>query len=169
MTVYAKSNPVGIDKRILRIQNKLDELDWGNIDVYGKLYINQKNGERIAEAYVGNGEYSEIFVDDRKTAVFGFFVSENRSGLNMIRVPVELVCSVRLDKLSVTTERQDEEALLEVHKIIKKETLRPQEREIKTGLSNVFNRISTERIKYRDMHPWFNFSIGFDLVYKNEI
>lgn len=87
----------------------------------------------------------------------------------MIRVPVELVCSVRLDKLSVTTERQDEEALLEVHKIIKKETLRPQEREIKTGLSNVFNRISTERIKYRDMHPWFNFSIGFDLVYKNEI
>lgn len=73
MTVYAKSNPVGIDKRILRIQNKLDELDWGNIDVYGKLYINQKNGERIAEAYVGNGEYSEIFVDDRKTAVFGFF------------------------------------------------------------------------------------------------
>lgn len=175
MTVYAKNNPYGIDRQLLRIQTKLDteltKKEWTNVDVYGKLYINQKDGANIAEAYVGSGEYKEVLIDDRKTAVIGFFIGENRSGLNMIRVPVDLVCSCRLDKIYDTTERHDEEALLTVLKIVKRYTplLEPQENEIKTGLSNVFSRISAERIKFRDMQPWFNFSISFDIVYKNEI
>jgi len=171
MTVYAKTNPIGIDKKLLKIQNKLSELTWDNFDVYGKLYINQKNGEKIAEAFVGDGEYREVLIDDTKTAVFGFFIGDNRGGLNMIRVPVELVCSCRLDKIDDENERNDEEVLLTVLKKIKRETglLEPQEREIKTGLSNVFNRVSIEKFQYRDMHPWFNFSIAFDLIYKNEI
>lgn len=170
MTVYAKTNPYGIDKKLLRIQNKIAELTWNNFDVYGKLYINQKNGEKIAEAFIGDGEYKEVFVDDTKTAVFGFFIGDNRSGLNMIRVPVELVCSCRLDKIDDETERNDEEVLLTVLKKIKRETglLAPQEQEIKTGLSNVFSRVSTDKFQYRDMQPWFNFSISFDLIYKNE-
>jgi hypothetical protein len=69
----------------------------------------------------------------------------------------------------VATERNDEEILLTVLKIIKYNTLINNERDIKTGLENVFSQVSTEQIKFRDMHPYFNFSIGFDIVYKNEI
>jgi hypothetical protein len=167
MTIYAKQNPVGIDKQILKLQRKVDELTWGNIDVYGRVYINERNGVKVAEAYVG-GDYKEIFVDDRKTAVFGFLVGETRSGLNMIKANVELICSCNLSKIGVATERNDEEVLLSVLKIIKYNTLFDNEREIKTGLENVFSQVSTEQFKFRDMQPYFNFSIGFDIVYKNE-
>lgn len=168
MTVHAKANPVGLDRQLYKIQQKLDAINWNNIEVYGKMYVNKSGNDTIAEAYVASGEYKEVFIDDRETAVFGFFVGDNRSGLNMIRVPVELVCSCRLDKIYDSTERKDEEALLTVHKIIKKHTFLANEGEIRTGLENVFSRVSTERLKFRDMQPWFNFSIGFDVIYKNE-
>lgn len=169
MTVYAKENPVGLDKKLYKLQLKINEIGWDNIDVYGKFYINERNEQNIAEAYVGNGEYREVLVDDRKTAVFGFFVGETRTGLNMIKTPVELVCSVNLSKIGIPTDRNDEEVMLQVLKIVKYHTLIDNEREIKTGLSNVFSRISTEQFRFRDMQPYFNFSIGFDIVYKNEI
>ena len=169
MTVHSKLNPIGIDKNILKFQNKINAIGWTNIDVYGRLYIEEVNGQKIAKSHVGNGEYKEVFNDDQKTAVFGFFIGENRTGLNMIKVPVELVCSCNLDSIYTTSERNDEEALLEVLKIVKKLTLLDHEREIKTGFENVFSRISTERLKWRDGHPWFTFSILFDIVYKNEI
>lgn len=169
MTVYAKENPVGLDKRLYKLQLKINEIGWDNIDVYGKFYINERNEIKIAEAYVGNGEYREVLVDDRKTAVFGFLVGDTRSGLNMIKTPVELVCSVDLSKIGESTDRNDEEAMLQVLKIMKYNMLLDNEKEIKTGLDNVFSSISTEQFKFRDMHPYFNFSIGFDIVYKNDI
>lgn len=165
MTVYAKENPVGIDKQLYKIQVELDKL-W-DADVYGKLYINTKDGEKIAEAYDGAG-YKEVLIDDRKDAVFGFFVSDNRTGLSMIKVTVDLVCSCNLKAIYATDVRKDEEALLAVHKIMERLILLKNEKGIKTGLSNVFSNVSTSRFKYRDMQPWFNFSITFDLAYNNE-
>jgi hypothetical protein len=166
MTVYTKDNPVGLDAKLLKIQNYINELQWDNFDVYGQLYINERNGEKIAEAYVGNGEYREVLVDDRKTAVFGFFVDDTRAGHNMIKVPVELVCSCNLKAIYGEQEMNDEEVLGEVLKIIRKVTLLPNESQIKTGLSNVFSRISTKQFVSRNMLPWFNFSITFNVVYK---
>jgi hypothetical protein len=166
MTVYSKDNPVGLDAKLLKIQNYIDELDWNDFDVYGQLFINERNGEKIAEAHVGGGEYREVLIDDRRTAVFGFFVGDTRSGINMIKVPVELVCSCNLKAIYSDSEMNDEEVLSEVVKIIRKTTLRPNELQIKTGLDNVFSRISTNRIKHRNMLPWFIFSITFNIVYK---
>lgn len=168
MTVHSKLNPIGIDKVLYKLQLKINELEWDNIDVYGRFYINERNEKKIAEAYIGDGEYKEVLLDDLKIAVFGFFVGDTRSGLNMIKTPVDLVCSVDLSRIGVSTDRNDEEALREVVRIIKRNTLLSHERDIKTGLDNVFSRISTEQFKFRDMHPYFNFSIGFDIVYKNE-
>jgi hypothetical protein len=168
MTVYSKSNPIGLDKSLLKIQEKINEIGWSNISVYGRLYVNQREGKKIAEAYSGANEYKEILLDDSKNAVFGFFIDDTRVGLNMIRVPVELVCSCNLSKLYDSTERKDEEALMAVHKIIKRITKIVHEKNIRTGLDNVFRRISIDSFRNRDMHPWFNFSIEFDVVYKNE-
>lgn len=166
MTVIAKNSPIGLDLQLLRIQNRLDAIGWENTDVYGRLYVNERGDVKTADAHIGSGEYKEVFVDDTRNAVFGFIVDENRDSLRMIKCKVSLICSCRLDKLYETNERNDEEALLTVLNVIKPFVLIPNEGGIKTGLKNVFADISFEKFKYRDMHPYFNFAITFDLVYK---
>jgi len=169
MTVHSKTNPVGLDKSLLKIQNKIDDIGWENIEVYGHLYVIEKDNRKFAGAYVGNGDYEDVLLNDKKNAVFGFFVSENRTGLSMIRTPVEIVCSCNLAELFGNTERSDEEAMLNVLRIIKNMTLFNNESGIKTGFTNVFSGLTTDGLSYRDVQPWFNFSISFDIVYKNEI
>lgn len=169
MTVHSKTNPVGLDKSLLKIQNKINDIGWDDIDVYGHLYVINKGDRKFAGAYIGNGEYLDVLLNDKKNAVFGFFVDDNRSGLSMIKTPVNLICSCNLHKLFGSSERSDEEALLAVHKIVKRITLIDNETGIKTGFDNVFSNL-TQNTKYnRDIQPWFNFSISFDIIYKNEI
>jgi len=166
MTVHAKANPVGLDLALLRFQNSLNELTWTNFEVYGKLYIEDDGKTKIAKAYSGSGEYTEdVFVDDRKTAVMGFFVDDTREGLSIVKVPVTLVCSCRLDSIYTTTERSDEETICAVLNALGR--IDKTAGQIKTGLRNVFSEVSWERFKFRDLHPWFNFSITFDVIYKN--
>ena len=169
MTVYSKTNPIGLDRKLLRLQEKIDLIGWTDIDVYGRLYIDEVNSVKVPKTHVGSGEYKEVLIDDRKTAVFGFFVGDTRSGLSMISVPVQLVCTCNLDKIFNSTERKDEEAIMQVLKIIKRNTMIVHEQGIQTGFSNVFSQLSLDRYKFRDSHPWLNFSIGFDIVYRNEI
>jgi hypothetical protein len=165
MTVHSKPNAIGIDKQILRWQNRIDGCFPVDIDVYGKLYVNDKN----LHAYIADGEYAEIFLDDTKNAVIGFLVSETRNGFNMIKCNVKVICSCNLSAIYGSGTREDEKALLTVLGVIKKNTLIKNEIDIKTKFEDVFSDVSIERLKFRNMHPWFNFSISFDLVYKNEI
>ncbi|MFA5652411.1 MAG: hypothetical protein WC933_03530 [Candidatus Paceibacterota bacterium] len=170
MAVYSQTNPKGIDLRIDRIQRDIERrLDWTNFDIYGRLYANERDGKKVIEAHISNNDYKEIFIDDKKTAVIGFLVGENRSGFNIIKVPVQLICSCMLNKIYDSTERKDEYVLLEMLKLIEKHTHYPNEKQVKTKFSEVFANTDISRIKFRDMHPWFNFSIEFDLIYKNNI
>lgn len=167
MTVYSKSNPIGLDRQLFRIQNRIASLNWGDIDIYGKLYINERDkGVKVAEAYLNNGEYKDVFIDDTKNAVFGFIVSDNRDKLAMIKCNVNLICSCRVDKIYNTTERMDEEAISDVLRAISEHILLVNQNSITTGLNSVFSGLSVEKFKFRDMYPWFNFSISFSLSYK---
>jgi hypothetical protein len=168
MTIYAKTEPVGIDKAILKWQNRLENCfgDTIDIDVYGRLYITErKDNKKVAEAYVSEKEYRDVFLDDRKSAIFGFLVNENRTGFSLTKCNVELICSCNLEKIYGSDLRNDEETILTVLQIIQHYSLRPNQKQIKTGLANVFNGVSIDKFKFRDMQPWFNFSISFDLVY----
>jgi len=170
MTIYSKTNPIGLDLQLLRIQTRIESLGWENIDVYGKLYINEREkGIKVAEAHLNSGEYKDIFIDDNKSAVFGFIVDESRNNLSMIKCNVKLICSCRLDIIYNSNERMDEEALLTVLEKIRPHVLLPNQGGIKTGLANVFSDVSYEKFKFRDMNPYFNFSISFDLVYKSDV
>lgn len=166
MTIHAKENPVGLDRELLRLQNRINAIGWDNIDVYGKLYVNERNGKNVAEAYVGSGEYKDVFLNDKVNATFGFIVGDARQKLTMIKCNVKLICSCNLDGLYDSTERKDEEALIEVVNLLKPVILLPNEGTITTGLKSVFTGLSTDSFKYRDLHPWFNFSISFDMTYK---
>lgn len=169
MTIYAKASPVGIDKAIYKVQQKLNAIGWSNISVYGKLYLTIRNDKVIAEAYKSSGEYAEVFLDDKQSAVFGFIVSDNREGLSFVKAELKLICSINLDKVFDSTERKDEEAILTVLRSITPTLLSDSEGAIITDFENVFNGIDTERIKYRNMHPWLNFAVTFNVNYFNDM
>ena len=167
MTIHSKTNPIGLDLQLQRIQKRIDSIGWGDIDVYGKLQINEKNkGVKVIEAHIGSGEYKDVFVDDTKNAVFGFLVSDNRDKLAMIKCNVRLICSCRVDKIYNTTETMDEETILDVLKVISEQILQINQNNITTGFDSVFEGVSIEKFKFRNRYPWFNFSISFMLSYK---
>lgn len=167
--IYAKEQPIGIDKQIYRFQQKISSIGWDNMAVYGKLYVTKRKNEKIAEAYIGNGEYKEVFIDDRHSAVFGFIPSDTRNGISFVNSDVKLICSVNLNKISNTSERKDEEAMLTVISVISPLLRSDNEKLILTGIEDVFSEISINRIKHLDMHPWFNFAFTFNIQYINDI
>lgn len=172
MSIHSKVNPVGIDKRLLQFQTALNGLSWTNTEVYGRLYITEKTINKdvikIAESYSLSGEYVEVFIDDTKNAVFGFIVGDSLNADSIrITVPVKLICSCNIDAIYGSTERKDEEAMLTVLKVISSLIPNSDERDIKKKMSDVFSEISVEKLRFRDMQPWFNFSIGFNLSYTN--
>ena len=167
--IYAKENPIGIDLYILRLQRKIEEMGWIDTDVYGRLFINERDGRKVIEAYLGNGEYREVFIDDTKNAVFGFIVEDTRKTYSMIQCNVKLICSCRLDKIFETGEITDEEALLTVLRTFRHNQIIRVAGDIQTGLAKVFSDVNIEKLKYRNMYPYFNFSFTFSLNYKSDV
>lgn len=167
--IYAKETRIGIDQAIYNFQVKLEDLGLNDTDVYGRLYVNRKKNASIAEAYVSNGEYKEIFLDDRKTGVFGFIVDGTRDGFDVIKTDVRLIGSFNLDTLYGNTTRNDEELLLLVLNAITGGIKADNRREIQTEMEDVFRGLEVTRISFRNMQPWFNFSIAFKLSYVNNI
>ena len=166
MTVYAKTSPIGLDRKIYWIQNLIEDIGWSDIGVYGKVYINQKDGLNVAQAYSGDGEYKEIFIDDRLNAVFGFIPSGTRTGFTVFRNKVRLICSVNLTKIYGASERNDEEAIKAVLDAIYEQVSNKAELVVYTDKDDVFRDLSLDRFKHRNMQPWFNFAIEFNINYK---
>lgn len=166
--IYAKANPVGVDREIYKFQKELDEIGWSS-DVYGKLYITKKDDINVAEAYITNGEYKEVFIDDTNDAVFGFIVSDERNGLSFVNTSLKLICSVKLDRIYSTTERMDEEAILTILRAITPLINSDNEGEIITDMESVYEGMDIERFKYRDMEPWLNFALTFNVSYMNDL
>lgn len=166
--IFAKETPTGIDAEIFKFQQKLESIGWSNTSIYGRLYINKKNDVNIAEAYTSNGQYSEVFIDDKKHASFGFVVSNNREGLSLVKAEVKLICSVNLDKIYITKERMDEETMRSIISAVSPLLLSDNEGVIITNMEEVFSGVDTDRFKYRNMHSWFNFAITFNVSYLND-
>jgi hypothetical protein len=168
MSIHSKVSPTGIDKKLLLFQTALNGLSWTNTEVYGRLYVVDRDENKTAETYVSGGDYKEVFVDDTKAAVFGFFVGDTITTSSVaITVPVKLVCSCNLTTLYGSTERKDEEAMLLVLKTVSSLLPSSEEKVISKKMADVFSEVTVERFKFRDMQPWFNFSISFNLSYSN--
>jgi len=83
--LYLKTDPVGIDKKIQRIQeylyNKLTSSWSGNIEGYGRAYIDDENGSIRPLVFKGNIDYDEVLTDDRIGGSHFFFVENVESEL----------------------------------------------------------------------------------------
>lgn len=167
--IYLKDNPIGVDATIDRCQRRIArDLTWNGYDLFSRLYLNQREGRTIAEAYVKDGEYEEAFVDD-KVAKIGFVVDDRREGSQIQTVKVSVVCSADVNKIFGMTTREDEAAMMQLLKIVMS-TGGWEVTGVTTGnVDSVFSFMDRDAIRYRDMQPYVNFSIQCNVKFINNI
>ena len=165
--IFAKTAPYGLDAQLKRLQTYLNaHLPWvGDLEVYGKIEPTLKDKAVIPEVYVSGVEYREMFVNDKVTATVGFIVKERDFENNKPFAKVDAVFTVNLKKAYATNLREDELCLIDAKEALKKSMLVGSIGKIKTGIVDVFNGFDKERIKHRDMQPWFVFSFEIEIMY----
>ena len=157
---------IGIDSEILRIQKILDNLDYDNIFIYGRLNktISAK-GDDILETYTQNGEYKDVFINDIIGGSVGFYVI-NREFEQNWKATTDIIFTIDLEKASDKVGRYDEVLLREAINLLQENGIKVNS--IKNGVDDVFSDFTTEVYKHRDMHPFFVFSINIDIYYDNQ-
>lgn len=74
---YTKTNPKGIDKVILKIQNRLyDKLGFEGLDGYGRIYPIIRDGKKIPAHYLTGTDYKDVFFNDSESTTGNFFFYE---------------------------------------------------------------------------------------------
>lgn len=168
--IYTLTNPKGIDVAIQNLQTFLhDKLGWENIDVYGRVYRNVTEQKGlIPEAYIADGEYRDVFLNDKKTATI-FFIDDNKhetkEGIRF-EGKIKIVIAVNLKKaFPNATHRADSDAEI---KAIELTRLRSGfvMNELEKGIENVFSGFNTEGIKLSDIQPYHVFSINGVITYQ---
>lgn len=170
MAKYTKNNAVGVDEKINYYIDILDDYlntkkSWG-VDIYHKVY-RELNSQDVYVPYVftSGKDYKEIFLNDRTNGEVAFRLSEGRTYNSFVSVDCDVIFSINLDKLdNGSLQREDERALMVALAAVNEcEDVTA----IKTGLTNVFSEFDTDRIKFRDMHPFLNMSFTININYKN--
>jgi hypothetical protein len=176
--IIAKTNPKGIDYKIFELQNVLESVlcntidtrfNWaGIVAIYGKIQKTTRDGQTIPEVYIGKGEYTEPFIDDKKTASLGFFVNSETAINHVPIADVDLIITMDLNKAFGNTNRSTAKAMTQVYNAIQGyvQELGP----IKEGINEVFRNFSKiKNLQPSEMSQWFIFSLNFKLLfdYKN--
>lgn len=168
---YNNYPPIGIDKKILIIQNALNShLGFSNVDFYGRV---QKVVSKNLKSYTPefNAEWpkrKEVYYDS-KNAPGGnvFFIVDEKESLkkNQLEANVKVVFMLNLDKIvSGNTYWPDAEIQEKCFKLLKK--LGSIEiTGIEKGIENVFNGFDTSGITLNGMQPYHTFSINGILKY----
>ena len=119
MALIQKNNPINEDDIIAEIQVQLynDLLAKGitNYESYERVYL--LNG--VPELYIGNGNYKEVYFDDR-FYLTSFFLLGNTKTINEMgdyEAPLSVIFQANLDKLLRTVTHS---ADAELHDMVKR-------------------------------------------------
>jgi hypothetical protein len=169
---YNQYKAVGIDKKILLIQNVLSSsLGFTNVDYFGRVQKTlQKDSKTfIPEVHISNTERKCVYYNDSE-ALGGsvFFVDDTiHKALtgNEFETKVKIVFMLNLNNLiSGANYRQDAEVQEKCLKFVK--SLRIMEvTELEKGFSNVLKGFNLEAIKSSDIQPYHCFSINGIIKY----
>lgn len=132
--LYVKENPVGLDAKIQSLQNHLYtelnqkwQLQNGNVlEGYGRVYVNQDQNKRLAEAYISNNEYQNVLVAEKSK--FFFLARQRKTELYALRFTTNVELCFMLDLGLIKPDilhRADEEVQSEVVDVL-------------NGVNNVF-------------------------------
>lgn len=163
-------NPKGIDKTIQPIQTDLfNKLDWGNIDVFGRVYRNQsKEKGIIPEAFIGESDYVDVYMDDTVNATICFIDDTDHKALpgGFFETDLKVVFSVNLKTIKQSAEnRADSEVQIDALKILNRHKIFTVSG-IEKGVETVFKGFDINHIKLTDMQPYHVFAVVGKLKYK---
>lgn len=170
--IYYKDNAVGVDLAINRCMSKINkhlntDAGW-NIDIYHKVYRERTRDDLFAPyAFLSGKDYREVFINDKVVGEVGFYLNNTReiSGESFANVDCDVIFSLNLDKIDGgSLQREDERAIMMALEAVRDYS---EVTEAKTELRNVFSEFDTDRIKYRDMQPFLNFSFTININYIN--
>ena len=171
-----RTTPVGIDKAIQELQVKLHDAlaaSWGNIKFYGRCYRNRKDNGFVAEVYLGNKEYKEVYYDDAYSATCFFGISDSIEIADVNRANVHLVFFVNLDLIKASSEqRADEEVRTEVAAVLDAGLSHSILQSIDLGVERCLREYPGNtidgRLKHVDMHPKHCFRFNLEVQYENK-
>jgi hypothetical protein len=182
--LITKTNPVGIDVAIQNLQTHLHKqlvVKWGLTgandplyECYGRVDRNKKDAGYVAEMYIGNNEYKEVYWNDTLKAISWFGISGKTTFDVQNKVDAHLVFFVDLGKLKPSIDhRADEEVRNEIQKLFGNSLLGFSFDSIELWIDNVLREYPgsrrDERLKAVDMHPVHCFRINLKLFYKPSI
>lgn len=184
--LIVKTNPVGIDLYIQRLQTKLhnaliDAAHWNLSDpskyeCYGRCNRNKTKDGYIAEVYTGGNDYKEVYWNDALTAISFFGISNQVKRTVGAEADVHLVMFADLNKLalkdkdgSTIAHRSDEELRQMVLGVIGKNSFGFTVQSVEMWIENVLKEYPgsrrDDRLKYVDMHPVHSFRINLNIKY----
>lgn len=158
-----KTNPVGIDSEIERIQIKLYEslISWG-IDGFGRVYINDNNTPLW---FYKKNDYKLVLTKQDSTNGKFFFVESGTTEIktSISLTEVDLIFLLDLSKIKPNiTHRADEEVKVDIERILRKHLTRQPLKIIKgKGALNGFTT------KLKDLHPYSFLKFTFQVRYNN--
>lgn len=170
---YTIDNPKAIDLTIQKIQTYLfDNLNWGEIDVYGRVYKNPSETKGLVlEAYIGNDEYKDVFTDDSKVANIFFIEDDDHSSVEGIKFTskLKIVFMVNLRKAYPNiNHRADMEAQIDAITLMRKRSGFSFKANggLEKGIKKCLGEFYTDSIVTNDMHPYHVFSITGEITYQ---
>ena len=163
----------GIDVAINDVQSRLYSSlvnRWsGDIDGYGRIHKNQKiEGKFYPEYYLGNGQYKEVYYDNKRSDFFFIVSDDDPTEDEMVFTSkVKCVFMVNLDLIYPNdAERSDIKAQRDAVEMLRESSFGEY---VITGItktvSGIFTGFDSEKIKSADIQPAHCFSINMDLSY----
>lgn len=159
MSLILKTNAVGIDAEIDRLQNRLFDLlsdDIVNWDCNHRIYEIPKDGKMTPHRYKSNDEYDEVFMNDNFACTSFFMVgSESDVSDGNPRFDVSIIFQTLLNKVFPDiVHRADEEMKSLVYNAINKTVYRDQLVKITTGIDGVYREFDKSQIELNDMSKY---------------
>lgn len=126
--------------------------------------MNQRDSAYVPEVYTGNGNYSDVFFNDKKS-VSSFFLVGNTVKYDCGKPTAEvgLIFCMSLQKLYPIADRADETAHNDIVGYVN--TRFGTLLSVEYTIDKVFKEFKRSPIKFRDMHPLHCFRLNFELMY----
>jgi len=166
MTVFAKDTVYGVEGAIKEIQTALNTtlitgaLWDGTVNIYGKIQENEKKGVLIPEVWVSGNEYKDVFFNDKISGSVAFDITNEDTSGYTTEVNLDVIFTLRLDKIYSDSSRLDEKAINQARKVLIANGRVAGIDKINRGIKSVFSNFYGETIKYENMHPWLVFSFS---------
>lgn len=165
---YTLSETYNIDTVIQGIQKAIyNNLDWGyDIDGYGRVYKNEKDGQVIPEVYLESLKgYKPVYYNDKSSFFFidgNTHTTEDELSFN---TDCKIVFMVNLEHIANGFSRLDAMVRRDVISVLRNHQYDFMITGYETTLDEVFRGFDTSKILRNDIQPYHVFAITGNINY----